>query len=154
LCISEKEGGYMRKYLIFLLILIIFSSLLISCRQTEPLAPEEPIATLISPSNGETVASGDIQVRIYLQNFSMTSPAGQPNRANEGHAVYYLDVSPPLKPGEPATTASGTCVVSDASSYTWTNVPPGQHTFSVQLVNNDNTPFLSPAAVRATVTVK
>ena len=144
----------MRKCMIFLLCLILGLPLLLSCRQAEPLAPEEPLVTLLSPGDGSTLVSGDVQVRIYLQNFSMVQNTRQPNKTNEGHAIYYLDVSAPLKQGTPATTAPGTFVASSETSYTWSNVPPGQHTFTVQLVNNDNTPLLAPTAVRANVTVK
>ena len=143
----------MRKCFIILLIMTACSPLLISCRQSEPLAPLQPIVTLLSPSNGDTLKSGDIEVRIYLQNFTLITGTGQPNEANKGHAIYYFDVTPPLKAGSTAVTSEGTYAVSNETSHTWPNVPPGQHTFTVQLVNNDNTPFLSPAAVRATVTV-
>ncbi len=144
----------MRKCTIFLLFLMLALPLLRSCRTAEPLAPQEPMVVLLCPCDGETLASGPVQVRIYLQNFSMVPSTGQPNQANEGHAIYYLDVTAPLKAGSPATTAAGTYVVSTETSYTWPNVPAGQHTFTVQLVNNDSTPLLSPVAVRATVTVK
>lgn len=144
----------MRKYTIFLLLLILVLPLLLSCRQTAPLAPEEPVVTLLSPSNGEILKSGDVRVRIYPQNFNMVPASGQPNKANEGHAIYYLDVSAPLKAGSPAITAAGTCAVSAEASHIWQNIPPGEHTFIVQLVNNDDTPLLAPTAVRAMVTIK
>ncbi len=54
----------------------------------------------------------------------------------------------------PATTSPGTFEVSAKTSYIWQNVPPGQHTFTVQLVNNDNTPLDPPVTVRANVTLK
>lgn len=140
----------MRKYTLLLLLLTLVLPLAAaSCRTGEPLAPLEPIAVLLAPSDGATLTTGDVQVRIYIQNFSMVPSTGQPNKANEGHAIYYLDVSSPLKAGSPATTAAGTYVVSAETSHTWSNVPPGQHVFTVQLVNNDNTPLLAPTAVRS-----
>ncbi len=144
----------MRRCTIFVTVLVLCLPLLLSCRQAEPLAPEEPIAVLLAPSDGSTLVSGDVPVRIYLQNFNMVRSTGQPNKANEGHAIYYLDASAPIKAGAPATTAPGTFVVSIETSYTWLNVPPGKHVFTVQLVNNDDTPLLPPANVRANVTVK
>lgn len=144
----------MRKCTIFLLLLILVLPWLLSCRQAEPVAPEEPIVSLLAPGDGSTLPTGDVQVRIYVQNFKMVQDTGQSNKPNEGHAIYYLDVSAPLKAGAPATTAPGTFVVSAETSRSWVNVPPGQHVFTVQLVNNDNTPLLPPATVRANVAVK
>jgi hypothetical protein len=143
-----------RKYGILLLILVLFLPLLFSCRQKEPLAPEEPYAVLLTPSEGSTVSAGDVDVRIFLQNFTLNETTGQSNKPNYGHVIYYLDVDAPLTYGAPATTAPGTYVISTKTSLTWKNVPPGDHTFIVQLVNNDNTPLLPATAVRATVHVK
>jgi hypothetical protein len=136
------------------LIMMVALLFLASCREVEPLAPEEPIVTLLSPSNGSTLVSGDVQVRIFLQNFAAVAPTGQPNKKGEGHAIYYLDVAAPLTAGTPATTSTGSFVASAETSYTWKNVAAGQHTFTVQLVNNDDTPLLPPISVRANVTVK
>ena len=144
----------MRKYLAILMVLTLFSLFFVSCRQAEPLAPEEPIVTLLAPSQGSTMSSGDVQVRIYLQNFKLTPDIGQANRPGEGHIIYYLDASAPLAATTPATTAANSFKASSETSYTWSNVPPGKHTFWVQLVNNDDTPLLPPVAVRATVTLK
>jgi hypothetical protein len=142
-----------KRVLFFLLLLILLLPLLLSCR-AEPLAPEEPAVVLLSPSDGSSLASGDVEVRIYLQNFSMVENTGQPNKASEGHVIYYLDVSAPLKPEDPATTTPGTFAATTKTSYTWPNVPAGPHTFTVQLVNNDDTPLQAPVAVRANVTLK
>jgi hypothetical protein len=136
-----------------LLLLILLMPILFSCR-AEPLAPEEPVIVLLSPSDGSTLASGDIEVRIYLQNFSLVENTGQPNKGSEGHIIYYLDVSAPLQPGEPATTADGTFVATTNTSCIWPNVPAGPHIFSVQIVNNDDTPLQAPISVRANVTLK
>jgi hypothetical protein len=119
-----------------------------------PVAPEEPNVVLLSPNNGEVLNSGDVEVRIYLQNFVIVADTGQANQAGKGHVIYYLDATAPLKLGTPATTAPGTFAVSTETSYTWSDVSPGQHTFTVELVNNDNTPLDQPVAVRANCTLK
>jgi len=143
-----------RKCGILLLILLLGLSLSVSCRQKEPLAPEEPYAVLLTPSEGSTISAGDIEVRVFLQNFTITENSGVPNKPNTGHVIYYLDVDAPLTYGTAATTATGTYALSTSTSFTWKNVPVGEHTFTVQLVNNDNTPLLPPTAVRANVTVR
>jgi hypothetical protein len=140
-----------RKHVLsFLVLFILVLPLLLSCR-AEPLAPEEPVVVLLSPSDGSTLASGEIEVRIYLQNFNMVENTGQPNKSNEGHVIYYMDVRAPLKSGDPAITSLGTFVATTKTSYIWPNVPAGPHTFSVQLVNNDDTPLEAPVSVRANV---
>jgi len=144
----------MGKRSIFLLLLILAFILLPSCRTAVPLAPEEPMVVLLSPNDGEILGSGDVQVRIYVQNFKMVGNSSQPNKPNEGHAIYYLDVNAPLKSSTPATTSPGTFVTSVETSHIWQNVLSGQHTFTVQLVNNDNTPLNQPVTVRANVTLK
>ena len=144
----------MRKCGILLLVLLLGLSLSVSCRQKEPLAPEEPYAVLLTPSEGSTISAGDIEVRVFLQNFTITENSGVPNKPNTGHVIYYLDVDAPLTYGTAATTATGTYAISTSTSFIWKNVLIGEHTFTVQLVNNDNTPLLPPTAVRANVTVR
>ncbi len=142
------------RYTIFLLLLLPVLTLLPSCRTATPIAPEEPIVVLISPNNGEVRDAGDVEVRIYVQNFDIVPNTGQDNKAGEGHAIAYLDASAPLKLRTPATTAPGTYAATAETSYTWPYVSPGQHTFTVQLANNDNTPLDQPVTVRANVTVR
>lgn len=42
----------------------------------------------------------------------------------------------------------------DDTSYTFTNIQPGTHTISVELVNNDMTPLSSPVYKTITITVQ
>jgi len=51
-------------------------------------------------------------------------------------------------------TAAGTYAATAGDSYTWKNVSPGIHTFSAELINNDNTPLSPPVVSKITVTVK
>jgi len=143
----------MRKLTVFLLLVLLLPATF-SCREPVPLAPLEPVVTLLTPNDGAFVTGGDIGVRIFLENFTMLSQSGMPNKANEGHVVYYLDAGPLVVNGAVAESPGGMSETSYETSYTWTNVAPGPHTFSVQLVNNDGSPFLPPIAVRANVTVR
>ena len=52
-----------------------------------------------------------------------------------------MDVIPPSDPTKPAVPASGVWARVSGTTYTFTNVPTGLHTFYVQLVNNDHTPL-------------
>jgi hypothetical protein len=76
---------------------------------------------------------------------------GQPNTSGEGHIIYYKDVLPPIIPNQAVTTDTGTYAESTAITYTWHNIAAGFHYFSVQLVNNDNTPLIP--AIKTTVYV-
>jgi hypothetical protein len=134
--------------IVILLLIIPFSS----CRP-ELVAPDDAVVIILQPSAGSTLSSGSINVRTYVENINLVDKAGQANIVGEGHLVFYLDVTPPLVSAQPGITTEGTYIASAEKSYTWENVSPGQHSFWVQLVNNDNTVLEPPAAVRVPVTV-
>jgi hypothetical protein len=69
-----------------------------------------------------------------------------------GHIRYYIDIIPPSS-GAAVTAPSGNYVDSSQKSYTWNNVNPGVHTFSVELVNNDNSPLATPAIATVKLTI-
>jgi hypothetical protein len=87
-----------------------------------------------------------------MDNFVLVDKFGQANVAGEGHVHYFLDAIPPTDPGKPAVTAPGTYVPTTATSYTWQNVPAGDHIIGVELVNNDHTPLVPPVTQVITVT--
>lgn len=74
------------------------------------------------------------------------------NRKGEGHIIYYLDEDAPITPGLPAVT--DTSVVSTDTRYLWKSVIEGNHTFSIQLVNNDDTPLDIPIVKVITLDMK
>jgi hypothetical protein len=62
-----------------------------------------------------------------------------------GDIIFYLDVKPPSKQGQPATTAKGTYQTSNINDFvSWKNVTAGKHSFSAQLVKSDLTPLDPP----------
>jgi plastocyanin len=105
-----------------------------------------PALSITSPSSGASIAGPIITVNVSVQNFNIVSKFGQASVPGEGHIHYFMDVSPPTAPNVEAFTAAGTYVASVSTSYEWTNVTPGQHMFSAELVNNNHTP-LQPAVV-------
>jgi len=107
----------------------------------------------ISPESGTKVPSGDLKVSAQVFNFNVANKLGQPNAVKEGHLHYFMDVDAPTAQGKPAVTASGTYTATSDTSYVWTNVNPGTHTLSVELVNNDHTPLNPPVVAKNTVTV-
>lgn len=112
-----------------------------------------PQVRILQPTQGASLSAGNITVSIDVSNFMLVDKLGQTNVAGEGHVHYFLDVTPPTTPGQPAITTPGTYVPTINTSYTWTNVPVGSHTFSVELVNNDHTPLQPPVIASVTVTL-
>jgi hypothetical protein len=94
-----------------------------------------------------------VQISSAVNNFNLNDDKiGKQNSPGEGHLIYYLDTEPLIVPGQLAATDMGAVKVTTSDFYLWENVPAGQHVFSIQLVNNDNTP-LDPAVVAQIVIV-
>jgi hypothetical protein len=104
--------------------------------------------SITSPDFDGGVRTGNVTVTIQVRNFSLGNSAGRPVITGEGHVICFKDVSPRTDPGLPAKTLPGTFQISYQTSCTWYNVTPGTHTFSVELVNNDDTPLV-PAVIDA-----
>ena len=98
--------------------------------------------TITSPEDNFSVAAGSVTIEVNLTNFTLVEPTGQPNAPGEGHLHYYLDAPIPTNESAPAIPETGGYVVSINDSYTWENVTPGEHNFSVQVVHNDHTPLI------------
>jgi hypothetical protein len=110
--------------------------------------PGDPTSVIISPRDSVTVSPGDVPISAEVNNLILVANTGQAPAPGEGHIIYFMDVEVPTNPGEAATTDAGTYSATADTSYTWHNVPAGVHTFSIELVNDDDTP-LSPAVVAA-----
>jgi hypothetical protein len=119
-------------------------------------ASPAPVLDILSPQDGATVPAGDVTVTIRAGNFRIVDKQGRANVPGEGHVHFYMDAGTvPSSPGSPAIPS-----VPDirwarvaGTEYTFTDVPPGTHTFTVQLVNNDQTPVIPPMYRSLTVTV-
>lgn len=88
-----------------------------------------------------------VSIATIVSNFKLVDKPGQTNTVGEGHLIYYRDVVPPVIQSQAAATAAGTYAETTAVTYTWHNVGAGDHYFSVQLVNNDGTPLLTPVTI-------
>jgi hypothetical protein len=111
--------------------------------------PGLPHAVILLPRDGAQPGAGDVTVSVETNNFSLVVPTGQTPAAGEGHIIYFMDEDAPTNPGDPATT--DTSFSTADTSYTWNGVTAGVHTFSIELVNDDDTP-LTPAVV-STITI-
>jgi hypothetical protein len=111
-----------------------------------------PTLTITAPT-GNAFAIGDVMVSVEVADFSIVDKQEQPAVKGEGHLHYFMDVTAPTAPGQPAITEAGTWVSTIATSNTWHNVGGGSHTFSVELVNNDDTPLTTPVIATKTILV-
>ena len=99
------------------------------------------------------IPSGNLTIAVNVTNFTLVNMLGAKNVPGEGHLHYYMDVPVPTTPGKPAITAVGTFTPTYNTSWTWPNVAPGKHNFSVQLANNDHTPVIPLVYATVNVTV-
>jgi hypothetical protein len=112
-----------------------------------------PGIQILYPADGSSLPPGNIAMAVKVNNFIVSREGmGVVNREGEGHMIYYMDEVPPVDAGIPATT--DTSVVSSASDHLWRDVKEGKHTFSVQLVNNDDTPLDTPIVIVSTMDIK
>jgi hypothetical protein len=103
-----------------------------------------PSIKIISPGIAATLPTGNVTIQVSIRDFINAYNPDNTNVFGEGHIVYYMDVDPSFVTDKAAFTAKGTYASTSALSYTWPDVKPGIHTFSVQLVNNDGTPLSAP----------
>jgi hypothetical protein len=136
-----------------ILAVVLFIVIPLSACRPEPVAPDDARVVILQPSADSVLSSNSVFIRTYVEYFSLVDKIGQVNQPGEGHLIYYMDVTPPTVKGRSALTAKDTYIISTQKSFTWENVITGQHSFWVQLVNNDNTVLEPPAAVRVPVTV-
>ena len=96
-----------------------------------------------------------VTVTAQVENLNVVDKQGQANVAGEGHVHFYMDLdqipSNASAPAIPTNTSIQWAHVS-ATTYTFTNVTPGQHVIAVQLANNDHTP-VSPIVTDSSITV-
>lgn len=105
-----------------------------------------PQLSIVNPADGSSLPPGNILVSFDVGNFLISrQDMGVVNRKGEGHLIFYLDEKPPVDAGVPATT--DTSIVSTELSHLWKAIGEGKHTFSAQLVNNDDTPLDTPVVV-------
>jgi plastocyanin len=102
--------------------------------------------SIASPEDGAVVSGSDLNVTADVQRFELIDALGDPNVAGQGHIHYFLDVDPPTTPGVPAIPSEGAYAATANPWHVWTDLSPGEHTLSVELVNNDHTPLV-PAIV-------
>jgi hypothetical protein len=117
---------------------------------TVPAGGTMPGLVITSPADGAVLPAGDIIVSVQVRNFRLVPSYGRPYVAGEGHLHYSMSMGVPAS-GSSSVVAPISYVATTATSYTWPDVPAGTYTFTVELENNDHSPF--PTPIRKSVTV-
>jgi len=113
-----------------------------------------PQAVILTPRDGGVVSAGSVTIDAQASNFNLVASSGQSNASHEGHIDYFMDLKTPITPGQPVTGPDVAFESSSQTNYTWKKVTAGVHTFSIELVNNDNTPLSPPVVANISVTVQ
>jgi hypothetical protein len=112
-----------------------------------------PIAEYVTMSP-EPIPPLEAGVTASVHNIKLNDDnIGKQNVPGEGHIIYYLDVDPPTVPGQSAITGPGTFKATTSDFYFWEELPADRHVFSIQLVNNDNTPLDPPVTAQIIITI-
>lgn len=124
-------------------------SLLVACGATEEVEP----ATLsfLTPTEGETVAAGDVDVSLVVENFSLVAPTAKRGFRFLGFYPTAWAHNDDLPQGTISLIVDGGAATSlTSTTTTLTGLAAGSHTLSAELLYEDGD-ALEPA-VTATVT--
>lgn len=115
----------------------------------------KPSITIRTPIDGQTVPGDAVTVSVSVRAFKVVEQRARPPFprpvAGKGHVHFYLDTKTLPRTHSPPATGSYRSV--STTSYTWTGVTPGRHTFAVQLVGKDHAPLRTPVKDRIRLTV-
>lgn len=157
-CDSALMSGTPRYLVILILIMLctIFAGCTSNPAQTAAPGPSQapgtmPGLSITAPADGAVLQAGDITVSVQVSNFRLVPQYGE-YVPGEGHLHYYMDLPANAAHGSSAPPP-GSFVPSTETTYTWGNVPPGTHTFTVELASTDHTPQIPPVSRSVTVKV-
>lgn len=126
----------MRRHVILLILVSVAFGVSLSA------VAANPELTVKSPQGGDSINGTSVTVEFEASDFSIvpsTVPLGEAglrpeaNRDGEGHVHFMLDLMPII-------------VWESTEPYTLTDVPPGEHILTVELVNNDHSPLSPPVS--------
>jgi hypothetical protein len=107
------------------------------------LAAAEPQLSVVSPTEGETIPGSSVKVVVKTSDFELvkavvpvTEAGKRPDANQPGKGMVHLTLD--LLP---------LAILDQGDTYTFTNVPPGEHQLQVELATNDHS-LLSPPVVQ------
>ena len=129
--------------------LILIATLLLVLAVHSPVVGQGAELSITSPIDGEQIVGNSITVLFQAEGFKII-PSSVPleeagkrpdaNRPGEGHLHFMLDLQPVV-------------VWEKETAYTFTDVPPGQHLLTIELVNNDHSSLTPPLVLQRRVEV-
>src|SRR3990167_1944039 len=97
-----------------------------------------PTLNVLTPSDGQTIYGDKVPVLLDAQNFQIVDFANNTKTVSgQGHVHLWLD-------DEQMTAQSAAKAIED--TFTFSDVPAGDHKLRVELVNNDHTSHKPPVA--------
>ena len=109
-------------------------------------ALRRPSIDIVGAAEGEAVTGDTVTLSVAVKGFKLVDQRVRPPFpspvAGQGHVHYYLDTK--RLPTTHSPPATGVYRSTSQTSYTWTRVAAGRHSFAVQLVGRDHAP-LRPA---------
>jgi hypothetical protein len=116
----------------------------------------EPSIRILKPTGRQTVQGSAATVSVSVKGFEVVDqrvrPPFPPPVEGKGHVHFYLDTQTLPTTHSPPTTGAYRSI--SGTTYTWTGVRPGRHSFAVQLVGKDHAPLSRPVKDRITVAVE
>lgn len=116
--------------------------------------PDRPMITSFgfntSPPSSPMPSPGpltrmDTNLKTGVSGFDIVNNFNSPTTPGEGHLIYYEVVDPVITTTDETAFVGGDySFATTATKFTWLNEIPGYISYSVQLVNNDNTPLRYP----------
>jgi hypothetical protein len=107
------------------------------------IAAAEPQLSLVSPTEGETVLGTTVKVVVKISDFELvpavvpvTEAGKRPDANQPGKGMVHLQLD--LLP---------LAILDQGNTYTFNDVPPGEHQLEVELATNDHS-LLSPPVVQ------
>ena len=101
-----------------------------------------PTLDVLTPSEGQTIYGDKVPVLLDAQNFQIVDFANNTKTVSgQGHVHLWLD-------DEQMTAQSAAKAIED--TFTFSDVPAGDHKLRVELVNNDHTSLKPPVVVEVT----
>ncbi|MFH1639759.1 MAG: hypothetical protein ABIB93_05560 [Chloroflexota bacterium] len=120
-----------------------------------PEPPEGDISLdLRLPVEGIVWGSDSLTISATPMNFIYTIKSPPENHPKMGKVAIYLDVEPPMVPGQSGLTEEGTYKLANGDNTLWKGIADGEHTIYVQLLNNDNTVIDTPVMEKVNFTIK
>lgn len=142
----------MRMFAVAAALVLAVSCVAVGHAQERTPSPQGAKVFIISPKNGETVAS-PVMVKFGIKGMTL-APAGT-KLENSGHHHLLIDTDPPADLGQPLPATDKIVHFGKAQTETTLTLPPGTHTLQLLLGDHNHIPH-NPAVLskKITITVK